>query len=211
MIRVKHSKIKLLALLLVAALPIGLATYCFNLAIHGGGVDLTTNKGELITPPLDITKLDMRNRQGGLVFSSFEDGATTRPWLMVYLCRGSCDELCHERLYYLRQLQLALGKDSHRVQQYYVETQASNTENGLDKHLSTLIEREFPKLKIAFAGYNQIVSNFRIVSRGANPVHEHFVFLVDPVGNVMMYYTPEHTAKEIMEDLKRLLKLSSLG
>jgi len=38
-----------------------------------------------------------------------------------------------------------------------------------------------------------------------------YVLLVDPVGNVMMYYTPEHTAEEIMTDLETLLRYSSLG
>jgi cytochrome oxidase Cu insertion factor (SCO1/SenC/PrrC family) len=38
-----------------------------------------------------------------------------------------------------------------------------------------------------------------------------YVLLVDPVGNVMMYYTQEHTAEEIMTDLETLLRYSSLG
>jgi len=207
MTTVKHSNIKLIVMLLVAVLPIGLATYLFNSTTHGGAI----NKGELIIPPVDITKLDMRNGQGELIFSSFEDEAIIRPWLMIYLGSGSCNDVCQRRLYYLRQLHTALGKNSRRVQRYYVETRPSDTDSGLDNKLSALIASEFPKLKIAFSGYDPIVSNFSVTSRGVNPVDKHFVFLVDPVGNVMMYYTPEHTPKEIMEDLKRLLKLSSLG
>jgi hypothetical protein len=43
------------------------------------------------------------------------------------------------------------------------------------------------------------------------PFAESRVYLVDPLGNLMMSYTPDVKAKGILEDMKRLLRLSSIG
>jgi len=37
------------------------------------------------------------------------------------------------------------------------------------------------------------------------------VFLVDPLGNIMMYYTPTHSGKDLLKDLQKLLKASQIG
>ncbi|MGB0691890.1 MAG: hypothetical protein ACPGPD_04220, partial [Pseudomonadales bacterium] len=37
------------------------------------------------------------------------------------------------------------------------------------------------------------------------------LFLVDPNGNVMMYFTLEKAGKPMLGDLKHLLKLSNIG
>jgi hypothetical protein len=41
--------------------------------------------------------------------------------------------------------------------------------------------------------------------------NSHRLYLIDPLGNLMMYYPPEATPKGLLEDLKRLLRLSSIG
>ncbi|MGB5671107.1 MAG: hypothetical protein WBM71_11195, partial [Sedimenticolaceae bacterium] len=37
------------------------------------------------------------------------------------------------------------------------------------------------------------------------------LFLVDPLGNLMMYYNLEVPAKGMMRDLQKLLKISQIG
>jgi hypothetical protein len=37
------------------------------------------------------------------------------------------------------------------------------------------------------------------------------IYIVDPLGNLMMSYAPGADAKGMLEDLKRLLKLSHVG
>ncbi|WP_197685638.1 hypothetical protein [Vreelandella subglaciescola] len=43
-----------------------------------------------------------------------------------------------------------------------------------------------------------------------NPEQEPRIVLVDPFGNVMMHYGPEHSGKDMLKDLKHLLKLSKV-
>ena len=45
---------------------------------------------------------------------------------------------------------------------------------------------------------------------GFAPQGEQF-FLVDPLGNLMMYYDPGVQASGVMKDLQKLLKISQIG
>jgi cytochrome oxidase Cu insertion factor (SCO1/SenC/PrrC family) len=42
-------------------------------------------------------------------------------------------------------------------------------------------------------------------------INSHRIYLVDPLGNVMMSYAPDAKPKGMLEDMKRLLRLSSIG
>jgi hypothetical protein len=64
---------------------------------------------------------------------------------------------------------------------------------------------------IAQGSREQILRNFAEQGITLDLENKTYVFFVDPVGNVMMYYEPHHTIEEIKSDLQRLLSLSSLG
>ena len=44
-----------------------------------------------------------------------------------------------------------------------------------------------------------------------NELKIHQIYLIDPLGNVMMSYPKDATAKGMQKDLKRLLKVSKIG
>jgi hypothetical protein len=44
-----------------------------------------------------------------------------------------------------------------------------------------------------------------------NPANLHYIYVVDPLGNVMMYFTPENTPEEMLDDIDNLLDRSSVG
>lgn len=208
------SKLKLTALLLVVALPVTLASVSFRSALEGG-FGSTANNGTLISPPADIAVLDMRDEDGSLVFRTFEeevegvspDDYQARPWLMVYVNGSECTVDCQERLHFLRQLHVALGKDIQRVRRYYLHASAApiTVENA------AYFEAEFPSMGIAYSNADALVGNLRGAGVDLSLETEDYVLFVDPVGNVMMYYTREQTPQEIMSDLEHLLKYSSLG
>jgi hypothetical protein len=43
------------------------------------------------------------------------------------------------------------------------------------------------------------------------PDREKALFIVDPLGNLMMRHDASHTSKDLLSDLKKLLKLSHIG
>jgi hypothetical protein len=55
------------------------------------------------------------------------------------------------------------------------------------------------------------IANFALFQR-LNSFGERVIFLIDPIGNIMMYYEPEEIdIKRVVKDLKRLLKYSRIG
>jgi len=125
------NKLKLTFLLLVAAVPVSLATWVFGIR-EEHGVSSTTNKGELVIPVIDITRLDLRDEQGQPAYVVFEELVSNvapkdyqpRPWQLLYLGSAECNSLCEERLYFLRQMHKRLNAEAKRVERVYVQVES---------------------------------------------------------------------------------------
>ena len=210
------NKLKLTFLLLITALPVTLATISFQSADENGKVTSTSNKGTLINPPADISVLDMRDSEGNPAFRSFEDEIATlgeteeyeiKPWLLVFVTAQQCATACEERLHYLQQLHIALGKNIQRVRRYYINAAAE----PLGVETANMFREDFPSMGIVYSDATTLENNLREAGARLSLRDEDYVLLIDPVGNVMMYYSSEQSAEDIMTDLETLLKYSSLG
>jgi hypothetical protein len=210
------NKLKLTFLLLITALPVSLATFSFRDAIEEGALNATVNKGHLINPPADISALAMRDLEGQPVFKTFEDEIAAlapgqeyeiKPWLMVYVNGADCDASCEDRIHYLQQLHVALGKNIQRVRRYYLNTDMAPFSEETAVHF----REEYPSMGLAYTDKQTLRENMLAAGVTLDPAAQSYVLLIDPVGNVMMYYTEEHTPVEIMTDLETLLRYSSLG
>src|SRR5690606_9566910 len=135
------------------------------------------------------------------------DEYEARPWLMVYVNGSDCEAQCQERLHYLRQLHIALGKDIQRVRRYYLHASDAPLTEANAAHF----EATFPSMGIAYSNAEALTRNLLEAGVDLSLETEDYVLFVDPVGNVMMYYTREQTPQDIMSDLEHLLKYSSLG
>lgn len=210
------NKIKLAILMLAAILPITFATVSFRNAMEDGGFGGDLNKGVLINPPADISVLGLNDADGQPMFRPFEDiiaelasdaDYEIQPWLMVYVSASDCTEACLSKVYELRQLHVALGKDIQRVRRYFVD---ANT-NGISEENRVKFRDEYPSMGVAYGNYDNIRQSLALNGANLNPAGEDYVLFVDPVGNVMMYYSADKTAQDIMADLETLLRHSSLG
>jgi len=211
------NKAKLTFLLLIAVVPIGAATWYFGTQEYQG-LMATTNKGTLINPVLDVATLDLRNGAGEPAYQPFDQLVATvspedydpRPWQLLYLGAPECDDTCVERLYFLRQLHVRLGKEFERVQRVYV--QASDVPGPLPAGTAALMAEQQPDMKVVYAGATALRAQLQsTVPSGIDPLTRHYIYVVDPLGNVMLYFTPENTPEEILSDLDTLLDSSSLG
>lgn len=211
-----RSKLKLAFLLLIAFVPITLATFAYRTAMENGGFGSTVNKGNFILPPADVTDLAMTDAEGNPMFRSFEeiiaeiendDDYVVQPWMMVYVTASNCDTNCRDRIHLLRQMHITLGKNQPRVRRYYLNA----TGMQLPEETATYFRAEFPSMGIAYGNREQIIANLSEQGITLDLDNNSYVFFVDPVGNVMMYYEPHHTIEDIKSDLERLLDLSSLG
>jgi hypothetical protein len=95
----------------------------------------------------------------------------------------------------------ALGKDIDRLQRFYLLADGSP-----DPELTDLISREYPHLKVLSVDADSLDDTF-----GTAWATEHKVYIVDPLGNIMMVYTMNKLGKPLLKDLKHLLKASRIG
>jgi len=146
----------------------------------------TTNRGELVSPPKDVS----------------EHVPTSDGWRLITLVQSSCDAACAELIYQVRQIHIALGKNSDRVSRTLV------TPSPLDSIKSAELQVAYPNLEIRTDP--QLARLLPASKAGANP-NGFVVYVVDPLGQVVMAYDTERVGKPLLLDLKHLLKVSSIG
>lgn len=154
----------------------------------------TNNHGELIVPavPLPVASLDMP--AGGRTDAEF----LRHHWSLVYLARVECDDACRAALYNSRQMRLALGRLADRVQRVYLYV-------GEPPEQAFLAD-EHPDLLVASVAGPE----GRALLDALTGQPEGY-WLVDPLGNAMMRYPADEPPRGMLEDIKRLLRLSRIG
>lgn len=153
------------------------------------------NHGELITParPLPASKLPilMGAPRSGTLFH--------HNWSIVYIGAGQCDESCRNALYVMRQTRLALNNEMTRVDRVFLVT-ASCCDRGF-------LAREHGGLVVVDASKPEAGALLQVFPEG----RENSLFIVDPLGNLMMRFDTHQNAKGLLQDLQKLLRLSSIG
>lgn len=182
-----YSKIQLLVILLTPLLVMAAST---GLYFSGWLTpDERVNKGILIDPVLSLSDLGL----------DVERVNPERQWLLVQTS-AECAASCREQVYTQRQIHVALGKFQPRVRRLLL------AESGAFESVT----QEYPALTLV----EQNASAYSEAFRSRIPVQfreRNFVFLVDPLGNVPLYFTPENNYKDQLTDIKKLLKLSTIG
>lgn len=153
----------------------------------------TVNNGTLIRPPV---QLDAR-----IPGAAGSDAARLREkWTVLHLIGDSCDADCLQSLHSSRQGYLTLGDEVQRMQRVLLVSprlDAQTLQLLRDGHaegfLRVLESAEFSRYR-------------QRLPRGTDAF-----YLVDPMGNAMMYYPLQSPAKALHADLKRLLRYSSAG
>jgi cytochrome oxidase Cu insertion factor (SCO1/SenC/PrrC family) len=200
---VRRQRRGLIALALLFFAPLAVSFYLYYGPQHWRPLG-HVNRGDLIDParPLPEVAAPLAKEDGS--------DARTRPsflrnkWTFLYWGPGSCDARCRTALYDTRQIRTALNRDMDRVQRVFI----AEGECCDWRYLS----KEHPDLMTIRAGTDiaPLLSLIPSVN-GANPASAGRIYIVDPLGNLMMSYAPDAKPKGILEDMKRLLGLSSVG
>jgi hypothetical protein len=172
-----HAQLALLALFFAA--PFALAWLAWWLDWAPGA---TSNYGELVTPPRPLAAPPLEALRG--------------KWVLVTFDAAACDAYCERKLYFMRQLRRAQGKDQERVARLWLLTDAGRPRAALRAAIDgTHVER---------AG--ALAARFP----AAGAVTDH-LYLVDPLGHLMMRYPRDPDPKRMIKDLQRLLSTSRIG
>ena len=116
-------------------------------------------------------------------------------WVLVSFDDASCAPACERKLYVVRQARLALGKDAGRVERLWLVIGGGRPET---------------RLLDAIAGAQVAASSAELERAFAGDVRAH-IYLVDPLGNLMMRYPSDADPARLIKDLERLMKYSSIG
>lgn len=164
------------------------------------GVGVTTNAGTLISPARALQPAGLL-RADGTVFS---DKEMRGRWTYVLFASGGCGEVCEKQLYLTRQTRMAMSKDIRRVQRLLVLDQAPSAE------VEQRLQEEQPDLHWVVRGGQAGPLMQQFSGDGFGTMGEQY-FLVDPLGNLMMFYDLAVPPKGMMKDLQKLLKISQIG
>lgn len=186
----KRGRLQLLLLIAVFLLPLagsGLA-YWF-----GWSTGRTSNYGALIEP-----RAVPQSELGALDGHRLRLDALQGRWVLLQFDAPACDARCERKLYTMRQVRKALGRDQSRVERVWILTGEG---------------RPTPRLLEAIEG-THVMRPAQPAFAAAFPTpgdRRDHIFLVDPRGNLMLRFPPDPDPARVIKDLQRLLKYSAVG
>jgi cytochrome oxidase Cu insertion factor (SCO1/SenC/PrrC family) len=202
-VNVGRQRRALIGLALLFFAPLGLAFFLYY--VVGWRPGSHVNHGQLIEPPRPLPAVRLPHvALDGSADTQTAPDFLTRKWTLLYWGAGTCAERCKTELYDTRQVRYALNRDMDRVQRVFV---AQEPCCDLD-----FLRRQHPDLITVRATSDAapVLALLRL-SPGDDPAAAGRVYLIDPLGNVMMVYAAGARPKGMLEDLKRLLGLSQVG
>ena len=193
------------SLLIMAANFIGpmLLAYILVNNMYFFGDFNTRNHGELIDPAKPLQDVTLSRTNG----EEFKLSELRNKWVMVYIGTASCDSTCSENLYKMRQSRLAQGGELKRITRLYISVDgkpSGTLQNVLAEHQG---------LEVVYGSSSQVqqvLKQFEL-TRQAVVDEKVGMFIVDPLGNLVMRYQTGFEAKGLVKDLSLLLKASYIG
>ena len=155
----------------------------------------SSSKGELIDPARPLVVAGLRHPDGTKASADVLSGK----WTLIYIGDGRCDGACRNALVFGRQSRLALNNEMTRVQRVLLATAncCDNEYFAREQEGLIALDASSPEATALLAQFPE--------------AREHSLFIVDPLGNLMMRHDASHTTKDLLSDLKKLLKLSHIG
>lgn len=176
------SQTQLLVIMGIALLSLGGSYLLFYLAQDGEGWG-TTNHGRFVQPHTNVKDLGWHADPSDVTQQA-------RWWLWVVA--DQCDAVCLQQLKDLRAAHILLNREASRVKRGFTQ-------------LGGLQDLSFLKESDSLAG------SIAQISVHDTSTLQPGVYIVDPIGNLVFHYTMDQSPKEILTDLKRLLKVSQIG
>jgi len=181
--RVRKGRLQLIALILLAVVPMLLAGSMYKWRFWVP--EARNYHGTLLGDGRTLADLGV-------------SGDIASTWLLLVSSPDDCLEDCRELVYLARQIHIALGREASRA------NHALATGKALSADYQALLQREHPQL----ARFN--LDNARYLAAMAdNPTAQ--LWIIDPMGNLVLRYPPHTKGKSILTDLQLLLKLSKIG
>lgn len=150
------------------------------------------NYGELLEPrPLPDARLKLADG------ASLEWRQLKGKWVFAMVDSGNCDAHCQQKLLYMRQVRLTQGKELDRIERAWLITDDANP-------APAIIAEYQGTLPIRAAG-SELLKLFPAPRTPAD-----HIYLIDPLGNLMMRYPRDADPRKMVKDIARLLRHSKV-
>ncbi|MFN0159611.1 MAG: SCO family protein [Burkholderiales bacterium] len=187
---IRAGRVRMLLVFLACAAPViaSYATYYFVKP------QARVNHGELINPARPLGDPPLAQLDGRPARLSDYRGK----WLLVTADRGACAASCTDKLFKMRQLRTMQGKERERIERVWLISD--------DEPLSTMLMREYDDMRMLRARGSPLLGELPSGGDAADSI-----WLIDPLGNLVLRYPRDADPRKMHNDIKRLLKYSGIG
>ena len=184
--------------LLIFLTPIIVITVSTVWYYSGYGPEEKVNYGRLLSDPIDVGTLDLELDYQNLNVDSME-----RKWMLVHFINDACLESCADLIYVARQVNVLLARQQTRVKRYIAAP--IELKPKLENFFTTYQDLNFIEIKDQSSTIREFKKN------GIDPFTQPNIFVIDPIGNIILHYSGEVDGKKLLADLKKLLGASKIG
>lgn len=185
-----RGQLKLLAIFAVVLGPILIA----GIMAKMGFMPLSnTNRSDLVEPQIQLDDWQMAVEPVGY-------GA---PWRILVTSPQACEQACLRLLHEARQINVALGREAGRVE--HMLALATQPTAALQEQLAAEYPRLDRSMLDAAAYQNSLGKHPQEWQQGPQ------LWVVDPLGRIVLHQDADQPGKQLLDDLKHLLKVSKVG
>ena len=188
---VNPHRLKLILVMGIFALPV-LASYLAYFVWQPQGA--ARNYGALIPPVTLAETLTLAGpNQTEVPLKSLRG-----KWLLLHVDNADCAQACEQKMYVMRQVRLMQGREQERVQRLWLIADGQAPRAALQQE---------------YAGTQWLTDPRRAVigKLAADGDVKQYIYMIDPLGNVMMRWPANPDMKRMFKDIERLLKASQIG
>ena len=196
----RRARRRLLLLVAIFSLPVLIA---YALYFSGWRPETGGNYGELVQPPRALPELALQTLDGKALRVSELRGK----WTLFMFAAAECLTPCAATLDKIHRVILAQGKEAARVRAAFVVTDL-RARDWLQYAI-----KDYPGTLVltGSADTMRMLTSYFTLSQGAPLNDPNRIYVVDPLGNLMMSYPAEADANRMRKDLARLLRVSQVG
>jgi hypothetical protein len=191
----RTSRLKLYLVIAICAAPV-IASYIVYYFVKP---EARSNYGTLIEPQRPVPTLHLKTLDG----RPFDASALRGKWTMLMVAGGECPRACVDRLFHLRQVRLTTGRERERVERVWLIPDA--------EPLPTVVMRAYDGTQMLRADPAELAAWLPAApDEPASDYTEH-IYIVDPLGNLMMRFPRDPDPNRTKRDLGKLLMASRIG
>lgn len=166
----------------------------------------TTEKGTFLAPKINISDMPLQMSQLSVTTENWKVESIKGQWGILNFVPNNCEKTCLDRLFNTQQVLKALTRYKGRSEQIAVIT-------GNGSHSEELKTVIGLKDSLFVIHNGDELSQYILSSQGFSEVENlnDYIFIMDPEGSLLIYYSAQNEMKEMLRDLKRLLKVSAAG